>query len=53
MNGVSGMGICYKAKVTGEFKPTEMDNMHYASKEEVKGLDLTPWAKHFLMDLLN
>ena len=52
MNGVPGIGICYKAKVSGEFKPEEMDNMHYADKKEIRGLDLTPWTAYFLKDLL-
>jgi len=51
-NGIPGIGICYKVKVSGEFQPTEMLDMHYAGKEEIRRLDLTPWAKHYLKDLL-
>jgi 8-oxo-dGTP diphosphatase len=52
LNVVPGVGICYKLKVSGDFKPTEMLNMHYADEDELKTLDLTPWTKYFLREYL-
>lgn len=49
-NGVPGLGICYKAEVTGDFKPAEMDNMHWVSRKELKTLQLVPWAEWFLLN---
>lgn len=52
LNDVPGIGICYKLEVSGEFKPTELENMHYADSKELKTLDFTPWTRYFLRDYL-
>jgi 8-oxo-dGTP pyrophosphatase MutT (NUDIX family) len=48
---IPSLGMCFKVKVKGKLKPDEMDNMHFASKEELKTLKLTPWSEYFLKDL--
>jgi len=45
---VPGIGICYKIEVTGDFKPTELEDMHWASVEELAELELTPWCDYLL-----
>ena len=47
-----GIGICYRVKVSGNLKPAELKNLHWASTEELRTLELTPWCENFLRDLL-
>jgi 8-oxo-dGTP diphosphatase len=47
-----GICICYRVDVVGELIPDELEDMHWASPEELWELKLTPWAAHFLADLL-
>ena len=49
---VPGVCVCYETKVTGELKPTEMEEMHWATLEEMKNLQLTPWCEYFFNNLL-
>ena len=51
-NKIPAVGVCYKVKVSGDFVPEELEDMHFAKIEEIKGLYLTPWAQYFLEDIL-
>ena len=45
---ISGLGVSFIIEVTGNFRPTEMVDMHFAPREEIQKLDFTPWAKESL-----
>ncbi len=47
-NRTPSLGLCYVAKVKGELVSTEMSNLHWATKDEIKKLKLTPWTKEFM-----
>lgn len=51
-NNLPGLGICYRVEVSGEFAPTEMNDMHWVTPDELKTLRLTPWSAIYLGDLL-
>ena len=48
---IPSLCICYKLQVEGEFKPQEMENMNWFSKEDALKLQLTPWTRFFLEKL--
>jgi mutator protein MutT len=48
---LSGLGICYEVEIEGEIKPTEQDNIHFSTGEELSSYKLTPWTKYFLLEL--
>jgi 8-oxo-dGTP diphosphatase len=45
---IPSIAICYRASVTGDFKPTEMNFFKFRKKQAIKKLKLTPWTKHLL-----
>ncbi len=47
-SNIPSLGLCYKVAARGDLKPTEMLEMHWANKDELRSLDLTPWAAYFL-----
>ncbi|MDC0449005.1 NUDIX hydrolase [bacterium] len=51
-NKASGLGLCYKVKVSGEFIPNELEDMQFISKGKLKGLEFAPWTKYFLREFL-
>ncbi len=49
---VPGIGICYMVEVTGDLVPSELEDMHWVSLEELDTLELTPWCKYLLENFL-
>ena len=47
---IPGLAHCYEVKIEGDFKPAEMDEWRWVTKEELEEYQLTPWAKHFLLN---
>ena len=47
---IPGIAHCYDVKVEGEFQPAEMEEFRWVRKEDLDEYQLTPWAKHFLLD---
>jgi 8-oxo-dGTP pyrophosphatase MutT (NUDIX family) len=47
-NFVPGGAICFEVSVYGDFKPSEMEDMHWVGIEEMHTLEVTPWTEHFL-----
>ncbi|MFC1755966.1 NUDIX hydrolase [Patescibacteria group bacterium] len=52
MNVIPGVSVCYRVEVSGEFKPDELEDMHFADKKDLKTMEFTPWAKYFLEEFL-
>ncbi len=52
-NTIPSLGLCYNAKISGDFQPTEMNDMHWVSPEELRTLKLTPWTAAWLADLIH
>ncbi len=49
---IPGVSVCYKVEVSGDFCPDELEDMHFADKEELKTMEFTPWTKYFLDEYL-
>jgi 8-oxo-dGTP diphosphatase len=49
---LSGLGLCYKIKFSGDFSPDEMIDMHWEEKRNLKNYDFAPWTQFFLRDWL-
>ena len=47
-NFIPSLGICYDVEIEGTIVPTEQDDVHFASKQEIEKLTLTPWTNYFL-----
>ncbi len=45
---ITSIGMCFECKIEGAIVPTEQDNVHYASREELAVLELTPWCASFV-----
>ena len=52
MNDIPSVGVCYRVKTSGEFKPDELEDMYFADKDELKTMEFTPWTKYFLKEFL-
>lgn len=50
---IPSLGVCYEVEIKGDIKPTEQDNVHFANPEEIRSYKLTPWTRHFLLELNN
>lgn len=50
---IPSLAICFEVELEeGEIVPTEQEDVHYASLEELRTLSLSPWTAYFLRDLL-
>jgi 8-oxo-dGTP diphosphatase len=45
---LQSIGFCYECKVKGKIVPTEQEEVHYATSEELRTLLLTPWCSYFI-----
>lgn len=50
---IPGLGLCYELVVEGEMVSTEQHNVHFAAKEELQTLKMTPWTEYFLREVLS
>lgn len=52
VSNIPSLGLCYKVTACGRLKPEEMLEMHWSNTDELRSLDLTPWAAYFLRHIL-